>query len=221
MENVRKSAPDFHKITLHFPGDNSDRAFFSQGLDNLEGSKSFVWPTPTFRTKQAMEPAFSFSGFELTAESIVNIIATSGSIATIANLIYTFLKDRADKEQSKPARNKVWISSNAKKIEISGDFSREDIVKILEATEKVDSKKAHDWFQKQTDSITKSELEDELESLEDAFPKYLKLLELYENDDSLEPWQERDYQKYKIRMENLTSRIKQLRRKLKQMEEHV
>jgi len=163
-----------------------------------------------------MGPAFS--GFELTAESIVTIIATAGSIATIANLIYTFLKDRADKEQSKPAKNRVWISSNAKKIEISGDFSREDIIKILKATEKVDSRKAYDWFQRQTDNITKSELENELESLENAYPRYLKLLELYEKDDNLEPWQERDYQKYKVRMENLTSRIKQLRRKLKQLE---
>ena len=220
MVNAQTPQQKLHKITLQFVGGNSDRAFFFEGLNDLEGSKSLVWPTPTIISDQRPTEVFC-SGLDHVVESIAMIIATVGSITTIANFIYTFLKDRAEKEKVKSARNKVLICSNSHRVEITGDFSRDDIIKILQATEMVDSGKAYDWFQRQADNLKKSEFENELKSLGDAYPKYQKLLELYEKDRNLEPWQKRDYRKYKKRTESLASRIKQLKREVRQLEKRT
>ncbi|MCZ2808215.1 MAG: hypothetical protein O2V44_02555 [Candidatus Bathyarchaeota archaeon] len=219
MGNVHTTEQNLHKFTLRFFGGNSDRVFFFEGLNDLEGSKSLVWPTPNLTDDQ--QPQLAFSGFDLVAESMVMIIATAGSIATIANFIYTFLKDRAEKEKVETTQGKVLIHSNSRRIEITGKYSRADIIKILKATEMVDSRKAYDWLQRKSDRLAKSEFENELKSLEDAYPKYQKLLELYEEDKNLKPWQKRDYRKFKARTKSLASEIKKLKRKIRQLEKRT
>lgn len=220
MGNVYTTEQKFHRFTLRFLGGNSDRAFFFEGLKDLEGSKSLVWPTPTITSDQRPPRREAFSGFDLVVESMVMIIATAGSMATIANFIYTLLRDRTE-EKVRPEHGKVLVCSNSQRIEITGSFSRDDIIKILQATEMVSSRKAQDWFQKQSNNLKKSELENELKSLEDAYPKYQKLLELYEKDKDLEAWQERDYRKYKARMESIASEIEKLKRKIRHLKKRL
>ena len=187
-----------YRITLQFVGGESDRATFSTRLDRLKGVESLIYPDPTPTEKWVYSHA---SSVDFVVNSMAMIIATAGSIATIAHLIYEFLKDRAKKKEINrqimgiawvgeiPAgayqvvfgkvANKVLVKSDSRKVEITGDFSKDDIIEILKTTAKVTNfEKASDWLRKQKNELDRGEVERELKVTEEAIKKYLELLEV-------------------------------------------
>jgi hypothetical protein len=226
-----------YKITLQFIGGESDREIFFTRLNEMEKVEALVYKKPT----PAEEWVYSHaSSADVVVTSIIMIITLAGSIAEIASLIYEFLKDRAKKKEIDrqimavcfsgkipkgvgevlhgKVPNKVLVKSNSKEVEISGDFSKDEIIEILSTIgERTTLEEASKWFQRQNTELAIQKIEQELEPIEKALPEYRKLLELYEKDEKLESWQKTDYRRHKERMEALEKKAEQLRKRLKQL----
>lgn len=228
----------FYELTLQFVGGESDRSTFSRRLNGLKGVEALVYPDPTPTEKWVYSHA---SSADFVVNSVVMIIATAGSIATITHLIYDFLKDRtrkkeldrrimamayvgkvppdADQVAFGKVPNKVLVRSDSKEVEITGDFSKGDIIEILKTTARVaNHEEASSWLLKQKNELEKHKIEQELRATKEAIAKYRELLEAYEKDDKLESWQKKDYRKYKARMNSLKHKAERLKKRLEHLE---
>lgn len=227
----------FYKITLQFVGSELDRAAFSARLSRLKEVESLIYPNPT----PAEEWVYSHaSSPDFVINTVVMIIATVGSIATIAHLIYDFLKDRAQKKEIDrrimgmawvgkippgahqvvfgKVENKLLVKSDSRTVEITGDFSKDDIIEILKTTKLTNFDKASDWLRKKKNRLRMREIKQELKSTEEAIAKYRELLEVYEKDNKPKSWQKEDYHKYKTRMNRLKYKAGRLKKRLWNLE---
>jgi len=229
----------FYKITLQFVGNESDRAALSARLHRSKEVEFLTYPSPT----PAEEWVYSHaSSPDFVVNTVVMIIATAGSIATIAHLIYDFLKDRAQKKEIDrriegmawigkipqgahqvvfgKVENKLLVKSDSRTVEITGDFSKDDIIEILKTTRLTNFDEASDWLRKKQNSLRMREIKQELKSTEEAISKYRELLEVYEKDDKLEPRQKEDYRKYKARMNSFKNKAQRLKKRLENLRKH-
>jgi len=205
-----------YQITLQFTGGESDREAFSNGLTDLEGVKSLVYPDPT----PIEEDLYSFaSSIDYVVNSVVTIIATAGSIATIATLIRSLLKDRREKKTEDGKLKKILVKTNSKYVEIKGELSEKAIVQILKETSTIaNSEEALRWLRDQQNELDRREIQGRLRTIEETLPEYRKLLKLYEEDKDLEPWQEEDYARHKTNMKSLQDEVENLKKKLRDLE---
>ena len=205
-----------YQITLQFTGGESDREALSNDLTDLEGVKALVYPDPTPIEERLYSFAFST---DYVVNSVVTIIATAGSIATIANLIHSLLKDRREKKTKDGKLKKIFVKTNSKYVEITGDLSEKAIVQILkEASTIANSEEALRWLRNRQNELDRRKIQRRLRIIEKALPEYRKLLELYEKDEHLEPWQEEDYARHNTSMKSLEDEVESLKKTLRELE---
>jgi cell division protein YceG involved in septum cleavage len=208
------------QITLQFKGRNSDRRDFSEGLNSLEGVESLVYPYPT-PLPETKYSDFHFAAYapDQIVNTIVMIIATAGGIAEIASFIRSVLKDKSAEKGNRKIES-ILVKSDSKRVEISGNLSKDEIIKILRASATVtDSDQASKWLKEQQNQLDSQDIKQRLKVLDDALSKYRRLLALYERDDALKSWQKADYARYKARTESLGAKLRGLKRRLRKLQE--
>jgi hypothetical protein len=213
-----------HLITLQFMSGNDDRWFLSEELNSLKGVNALVRPNPT-QPRVSSELECNISQYASVAPDLVNsiviIIATAGSIAGIASLVWSILKDKSN-HQRNGRIEKILVKSESRQVEITGAFSKDEIIEILRASATVtDSNQASKWLRQKQNNFDAQNISQRLMILADALPKYRRLLKLYERDDALEPWQKADYACYRSRTRSLEIQFNNLSRRLRKLQEEL
>jgi len=149
-------------IRLEFTTTDTNAKLLEKSLLSLKNTRVQM-KRPEREAKMAYSAAFA----GLPQEQIFMLILTIGSnLATIAGFLYAILHDRKNKEQS------IVFRLGKKKLEISGQFSKNDLELILEKfAETVTS----DEQVKLLDDQRRIEFEKELSNLKEVLPTYRKL----------------------------------------------
>ena len=211
-----------YSIVLRFTGGNSERLFLNERLNNLKETEALVYPAPIKEERNRYYTAYSL---DYVVSSIVMIIAAAGSLAAIAQLIYEFRKNRSRNEKiaSSSRANNVYIKKNSTEIEITGDFSIDDVLEIIQKSKREgSSEEAAAWLRQEKDKLRIKEIESELKSIEYAIPKYARLIELFEEDlEKLKPWQIKRYEESKSKMKELEEEARCLRKELGHLHKEI
>ena len=238
------SRPDKHSCSfiMRFTGGESDREFFNARLNGVKETEVLVYPDPTPAEKWVYSRACSI---DLVVNSVIVIVSVAGSLAAIAQCVHEFLKDRSKKadkadrqiiglgfdkatrvpsgiyEALSPAKSHVLIKADSTEIEVTGEFSKKDILDVLrEAAKMTTHGRAFAWLQMKRDMLRKEAIELELRTIGNALPEYARIVGGFERKlDELGPDQLKSYRKYKTRMKRLQERAKLLRKELKTVRE--
>lgn len=138
-----------------------------------------------------------------------------------ASLVWSILKDKSN-HQRNGRIEKILVKSDSRQVEITGAFSKDEIIEIVRASATVtDSNQASKWLRQKQNNFDAQNISQRLMILADALPKYRRLLKLYERDDALEPWQKADYARYRSRTRSLEIEFNNLSRRLRKLKEEL
>ncbi len=224
-----------YKFEFQFEAGNDDRLLFSDKLSTFEDSDFLIYTDPTEAEKWVYSHARSF---DLIVNTVVMVVSTAGGVAAIAQLIFDILEQRKRKNEArpivgiywgknpppnasevvfKPPENQVLVKQGSKIVRISGDFSKDEILAILQKAAATHRKNADAWIQKRKTHLRIQEIEQELRHAQWAIGEYNKLLEVFENDKPLSSDQKQAYVKYKKQKAYLCQQASRLRKELKRL----